>query len=306
MSQKNRRRSTPVIVYFLTFLITATVVGLIAFFIFQKLAISSNSKASKNIDNATRVSYSPSAEYSQNILFVGLENDKPRVLSLVRIDTKEKEILCVPVPPEAVVQINTEKATLSKFYEKYGIKALMSGIELIFDIPVQRYCVFNDDGFKCAVRIIGGAEHPFPTDMYYENPDTGEVTDFKSGQTEGAVLYGDDIRKLMTYPCYTGGKEFGLSMTGSLTAQLANTLSAGAHKDSNIVDDFFGELINSSETNITHEDYAISRSAFQYVLSQVDRPATFLVPRGIWEKSERFVISDDFLDSFRDYFNIGQ
>jgi len=288
--------------YLITVLITMAIVGTFAYFIFKSVVFSPDVSANRYSHSILKTRYQPSEENSQNFLFIGVENSELNVLSLVRIDAFKSEVLCVPLPLESCVQVNTKASTLECFYEEDGLATLLSGVEILLGIPVSRYCVINNSDLNSLVSLLGGAQYPFPGDMYFQNPETGEVTDYKLTQTD-CVLSGDDIRKIMTYPDYPSGREYNLSVTGTLTALLVNTFSDKAREDSGLIDEMFLQLMNVSETNLKQEDYDFNRTAFDYILTHIYNPATFLIPRGVWETPDRFVMSDDFLNSFREYFN---
>lgn len=302
MSQRKKTKMPLGKLYLYTILATIVIVGAAAYVILKVTVFKNHTAAEKNFIAPFTVQFEGTQTDSQNILFIGEADGKLSALSLVRIDAVEKEILCVPIPAESVVQVNTKIKTLKEFYQQDDLKTMMTGIEVLLNTPVQRYCVLNREKFNSIINIVGGVQFPVPDDLYYENPETGEITSFSSKNTD-AVLSGDDIRKIMTYPLYRNGKEYNTSVSGTLTALIINTLSEKSAIDDNVISDVFAVIISSEKTNITAEDYAISKNAFHYILSDVYHPATYLISRGDWESAERFNYAADFSACLLEYFN---
>ena len=309
MAQRKVSQTPILIVYVITMLIslvlfgTAAVVLLDVFVTQPKLA---RQAAAEGIvitdDEPTEKDYSLARE---TILFIGADGDGINGMALLRVLPDALSVRVVPVSPMVYTSVGGTGGTLKSLYEVGGLNYLVSGVETAFGIECDKYIKISNDGWKSLVEFLGGTgSYIFPQDLYYKNEDTGEITSFSQGQTT-RTLWGDDIRRIITYPLYDNGNEMRVQVVGEVGVALIN--SACSYNSGAIVSNMqsiFNAIYNNSDTDITSRTFSDVRDAYTYLVQNTNSPASYRMPGGTWDERGYFVVNDTFRTEILDYFEI--
>ena len=130
---------------------------------------------------------------------------------------------------------------------------LKSAVESTFSVTCDSYIKISNDGWKSLVEYTGGVtSYSFPEELYYKDEESGELTSFSKEQPPGR--YGaDDIRRIMTYPNYSGGEQAGFRVIGELTVSLLNNAFTAHAEDVNSnLQNIFNAIFNNSAYKYNH------------------------------------------------------
>ncbi len=310
MSQKRPSQTPVLIVYVISMLISLVLFGFTALVLLDRFvtqpklareALAQNEQESGE-ELPTEKDYSLNRE---TVLFIGGEGEKINGMALIRIIPDKFAVGIVPVSPMLYTSVNGTEGTLSSLFETGGLDYLVSGVEGCFGIDCDRYIKITNDGWKSLVEYLGGTQnYNFPSDMYYKDEETGEITSFGAGLST-RTLWGDDIRRIITYPLYPNGNETRAQVTGELAAALIN--SACSQNSGSVVSNMqsiFNVIYNSSTTDITAKTFSEERGALEYLIQNTTSPATYRMPSGAWDDRGYFVMNDSFKTEIREYFQI--
>ena len=308
---KKRPNQTPVlIVYVLTMLFSVIMFGTVAYvlldvFVTQpKLAREAElSKAPASEDDvAAETDYSAARE---TILFVSEQSGTVNSIALIRVLPDLGTIRIVPVSQYTLSSVSGVEGTVETLYSTGGMTYLKQAVENACGVTCDRYIKISNEGWSGFVDYLGGtSDYYFPQDMYYKNEATGEITSFSQGSAT-RTLYGDDIRRIMSYPLYTDGNAARLRAVGELWTSLIN--SACSYNSGSVVGNIqtiFNVIYNNSDTDITQKTFSDVREAYEKLISENSAPATFRLPTGEWDSSGYFNVDEAFKTEILSYFEL--
>lgn len=310
MSQKRPSQTPVLIVYVMAMLVSLVVFGFAALVLLDRFVTQPKlaRQAAAEAENEETPAEVTAKDYSQSretIMFIGANGETINGMALVRILPDELSVRIIPVSPMVYSSVDGTEGTLSSLYSTGGLNYLVSGVENAIGVNADRYIRITDDGWKNLVEYLGGATgYNFPEDMYYKNEETGEITSFSQGAST-RTLWGDDIRRIITYPLYTGGNAARAQATGELAAALIN--SACSYNSGSVVSNMqsiFNVIYNNSDTDITSQTFSAARDAYEYLVQNSLSPATYRMPGGEWDSNGYFRVSDGFKSEAKEYFEI--
>lgn len=313
MSIKRTSQTPVLIVYVITMLISLVVFGAAALLLLDTFvtkpklareALAQNNAGSEDEALVDAVDFSAARE---TILFVGAEGETINAMALLRVLPDTLAVKVVPVSPMIYTSVSGTAGTIASLYEMGGMSYLKSAVETAFGIKCDKYIKISNDGFKSLVDYLGGTNaYSFPYDIYYKNETTGEVTSFSQGPVT-RTLYGDDIRRIVTYPLYQNGSETKVQVLGELAVALINSACSGNSGSvvSNI-QSIFNVIFNNSDTDITSKSFSEVREAYEKLISQSSTPATYRLPSGSWDERGYFSVDETFRADLREYFELSE
>ena len=161
------------------------------------------------------------------------------------------------------------------------------------------------DGFKALVEYAGGtSSYTFPEELYYKNEETGELTSFSQGPAS-RTLWGDDIRRILTYPLYADGEKTKVQAVGELGASIINSgFLTNAEEITNNLTNIFNTIFNNSDTDITSRSFKEVKPAYEHLLEISQSPATYRMPKGTWGDNGYFSVDTEFKTEIKEYFEL--
>ena len=310
MAQRRPSQTPVLIVYVITMLISMFIFGSVAVvlldvFVTQpKLARQATADSPGIVvdDGPTEKDYSLARE---TILFIGADGDTLNGMALLRVLPDILSVRVVPISPMIYTSVGGTEGTLISLLDIGGINYLVSGVENAFGVECDKYIKIDNDGWKSLVEYLGGtSSYIFPQDIYYKNEATGEITSFSQGQTT-RTLWGDDIRRIMTYPLYDNGNETRAQVVGELSTALIN--SACSTNSGAIVSNMqsiFNAIYNNSDTDITSRSFSDVREAYAFLVQNSKSPASYRMPGGVWNERGYFTVNESFKTEILEYFEI--
>ena len=310
MAQRRPSQTPVLIVYVITMLICMVIFGSVAVVLLDEFVTKPKLERQAAADSTGDVVDNTLTEKDfslarETILFIGSDGDTINGMALLRALPDALSVRVVPVSPMIYTSVSGTDGTLLSLYDLGGLNYLIAGVQNAFGVSCDKYIKISNDGWKSLVEYLGGTgSYIFPQDIYYKNEETGEITSFSQGQTT-RTLWGDDIRRIITYPLYDNGNETRVQVVGELSAALIN--SACTTNSGSIVSNMqsiFNTIYNNSDTDITSRSFSDVRDAYTYLVQNSNSPAAYRMPGGTWDDRGYFTVSDAFRMEIKEYFEI--
>lgn len=311
MARKKLNQTPVLIVYVITMLISLVLFGSVALFMLDVFVTqpklerqaAADQQGNTAVDNTPKeVDYSLARE---TFLFVGENGGIINGMALVRVLPDALSVRIVPVSQYTYSSVSGTEGTIQYLYELGGMSYLKTAVENAFNVSCGKYIKITNDGWKSFVDYLGGTNaYSFPQELYYKNETTGEITSFSQGAAS-RTLYGDDIRRIMTYPLYDNGNATRVQVIGELSAALVN--SACSYNSGSVVSNIqsiFNVVFNNSDSDITSRGFTDVRDAYEHLVSESSSPATYRIPAGTWDSRGYFFVDEAFRTDIQSYFEL--
>lgn len=308
MSKKRSSQAPVLMVYVATMLICLVLFGSCAVILLDVFVTRPAKKKQEQQNNAISDEQPNEEDFSdanETILFVGANGESINAMALVRVLPQKPGILIVPVSKYTLAQVGDTSGTIEGLFKSGGMTYLKKAVENAFSISCDKYIKISDDGWKALVEYTGGtSSYSFPEELYYKNEDTGELTSFSPGQAT-RTLWGDDIRRIVTYPLYSEGEKTRQRVVGEIAVSLINSAFMSNAKDMKAnLQNMFNAIFNNSDTDITTKSFANVKSAYESLLDNAASPATYRMPRGTWDQNGHFTVDEKFHSELCEYFEL--
>ena len=290
--------------YVITILLTLVIIGGIGYWVLEQImAPEVEEQPAVQLEQMmTADDYVPVFEDNKTTLIIFDSEKRMSGCSfmMARMIAQERYITVMPIPSDTYAKVGSTEDSIYEFYRLGGIPDAVKAAEAATGVKVDYYLKFNNDSFGAFVDIFGGVDFHIPYNLEYSNPDTGEETIYREGDT---FIDSRDMRKIITYPLYKSGEEYRAKMAGVAVSDLLNrNIAAGF---SNYVDDYFSTVINSSvETNFTAYDYEEQSDVIKYVVESDANVCQLLTVTGSYNENSLFVLDEGFVKSLQERFKM--
>ena len=164
---------------------------------------------------------------------------------------------------------------------------------------MDKYIALDDTSFGIFSNLCGNISFNIPYNLINESEDPQENTVLKAGEQ---MLDNKTLRKVLTFPKYTGGEEYRATIVGEIICSMINNGSKGIFKSD--PENVFTELANSgAEMDISIYDVHDSEEAIKYVLDRNSTPSQLVIPSGVYTEAG-YVLDDSFLDALPRWFGM--
>lgn len=313
MSTNTKKKNSQIkvlVVYVATMLVCVILFGSCAIYLLdvfvkepaRKKAESLANEENNQTEDIAKEDYSSA---SQTILFVGANGEAINGMAIIRSLPGEGKINILPISKYTLSQSNGISGTLLSLYESGGITYLQSAVESAFGVTCDRYIKITDDGWKALVEYFGGtSSYNFAETLYYKNEETGELTSFSQG-TATRTLWGDDLRRIITYPLYSDGEKTKVQVVGEVGVSVINSgFMTNCDELKSNLQNIFNTIFNNSDTDITANGFKKVKPAYEHLLDSAKTPATYRMPKGSWDQSGYFTVDSGFKSELKEYFGL--
>lgn len=253
MASNTRRRGPKAgsiaIPFLITILISLIVLGGVGYYFYGKLT--ENHRELQTLKSATT---SISDEDVNEILFALTPTDTERALPavmLMRFDPVRKQIFCVGIPINLVIDHDGKDETVRQCLENHGIQTLRNDLGKAMDQQIDRYISLDSTGFAHLIALIGNVNYVVTVrDLDLRPSDVSQ--ELETSQFE----------QLLTSTHYNSEIERN-SVIGFSVAALLNQCEG--QRISKNIDSYFKTMINSVTTDITAQDFSEHRHAITYM-----------------------------------------
>ena len=291
--------------YFITIIVTLFIIGGIGLLLLNEIMSPEKEDNGPSVELEQLVEleeYVPSVQNNKTTLII-FDSEKKMsgcCFMLVRMIASEGYMVIMPVPADTYANVDGSENSLYEFYRLGGTADAVKAVESATGVKADYYLKLNNESFYTVIDIFGGVDFNIPYNLLYTNPDTGEETIFREGET---YLDSQMLRKVITYPLYTSGEEYRAKVAGVAVTDLINrnvTPSFSTH-----IDDYFSSIINSQiETNFTAYDYEEQSKAMKYVAENEERVCQLVTVTGTYNENSLFVLDENFLNSLTERFKL--
>lgn len=313
MARRRQSQAPVLIVYVTAMLVSLVVFGAAALVLREMFVV--QPKLKREAENAAQqdqqVQDEPQeADYSKSretVLLISEDGGTVNWIAAIRVLPDMQTVRIVPIPNYTWTNVSGVDGTVQELFRTGGLTYLRQAAETALGVSFDKYIKISNDGWANFVDYLGGtSDYYFPEDIYYKNADTGEITSFSKGSAT-RTLYGDDIRRIITYPLYSDGNAAKLRAEGELLSSLIN--SACTYNSGSVVGNIqtiFNVIYNNSDTDITSKSFADVRDAYEYLISETLAPATYRIPSGTWDQRGYFIVDESFKTELESYFELAE
>lgn len=293
--------SYKIMVYLITILVSLAFLGFISYFIVDSFIFKDVIKIKPQPKNKEVTTKNISEDNDTLNVIFGYENDQQLyTLMLVRFDSGNKSISCVPISTDTWAKVDASTGTIADFYEKKGIQGVCDAVENTFEVDVQRYMLLDRDSIEYLVDKLGGVYYTVPFEIKYTDNKTNEQATFSPRDTK-RLLKGEDVRKIISYPFPESKLSDKPELIASLCVNLINQSVKSKDRIIKEMDSTFRELSEKSKTNISFEDYNTRKKSLIYIISNSKKPATFSIPIGMWDENAQYVVDGQYKKELKKY-----
>ncbi|MCD7823546.1 MAG: LCP family protein [Oscillospiraceae bacterium] len=305
--KKRSSQASVVIVYLATMLICLIIFGfaavtLLDIFVTQPALEAEAAESGTTVDEEETVDYS---EATETILFVGADGLDINAIVLLRVNPEAGTVAIVPVSKYTLSTVDSTSGTIEALFDTGGMSYLKTAVENAYGLTCDKYIKITNDGWTELCEYSGGmTSYVFPEDLYYKDESSGDLTSFSAGNST-RTLWGDDIRRIVTYPLYSNGEQTRVQVIGEIAVALINdAFDTNSENMKANIQNIFNTIYNNSDTDITSKTFASVRDAYEYMLETASSPATYRMPHGEWNSSGYFVLDEDAAAEIQEYFGL--
>ncbi len=250
------------------FIITAFTVIILLIGVFSAVTVISESRGNEDetteADNtqavASAVEEKDLQEIKGNFLFVLTQdgNKKIELLSLVRLDSANKNVAVSFVNPEEKASVNGFLGTLQEHLENGGINELMWSVGELYDISIERYVIGDEQNFIDFMKNLGEMEMNITEKVTYTHRGIPIIIE------EGIQKLSADIMlKYFVYLC----DNYETAPEKLVEAMIIYGKKMFDSEDDSVLDESFGKMIKQFSTDISVVDFTNYRKAVKNLAS---------------------------------------
>ena len=297
--KRKRANQLPVaFAYFLTLLICLGIFGGIGYYIVQRFVYNEREVSSLVAEDTT-----PTAEDRFTTLYVQVTDQGEMENGLlVRVIPDRLAVRIVPVSTGlmAAVEEGDVKSTVGEIFAAEGVVAVRRAVENAYGVDIDKYMTVSDSAFDSVVDYIGGVTYTPTEDMFYYNPQTAEEISCKRG--EKIALNHHLLRLFLNYPSFEDGLSTNAKVTADIMESFINDAFMQVDMLTDNLDTIFNIIYNSSDTDMTRNDFVRYKSGIVYILNAGSNPCDSLNPIGTWHDNT-FEVSKGFASELAEFFD---
>lgn len=291
-AKKNTSQLPVAVVYAVTLLIGIIVFGTIGYFAVRNFLPENKPQDSSTEDNVANYT----TENDSIMLYtVSDSNDVLYSVVLAAFKPSTQNIIIIPLTP----YIECSGQTFNDIYISQGIAAATDAVAKTLDIKIDRYMTLSTTTLSEVVNIMGTSVVSLVDPIVIPDSATGGTVSYQKGAR--FAVDGDKAVTLITYPSYASGYSSNMKMSGEICAALINDFFKQPKTAKANIDTIFRKEYNDANTNMTMDDYNLTKSALVYVIENSTMPSYSLTPTGIWPEPTRFVVDESFIAQLEGY-----
>lgn len=279
-------------IYLLAFGITAVfvVMAIVAFrwYLFPE----NTDQVDINKNGELRKDFKPTAEYNFNLVTMLSEGetDNPDLFVMVTYDAVNSRLVFIPMP--VGISVEKDERTLTNIYAAQGGEGIITALENVFGVRCDCYIKLDKRIFNDLLTSFGNIEYTFSETLIVK--DGLEVETFNAGNR---LLTAESVYRLMMKADFQEGESYRFNIVGDLFAESINQNFRDL--DTSLLDTFFKQIIENTETNLTESLYRSKKPALLYSIDYGVYPGEFYVPYGDYTDDGAFKIAENSIISVR-------
>lgn len=297
--QKKRRPQFPVaIAYFTTLIVCLGIFGLLGNYIVKNF-VNLDTNDTDKLNQGLGI---PTEEDRMTILYVQVDDfNQLNHSMLVKILPDTCQVKIVPISKKTLCNEHEADTLeeLENIYTNKGVVGVKNAVENTMGINVDKYMTVTNSAFDNVIDYIGGVTVAPSEDIFYTDPNTGEQIVCKKGTSMS--LDNNYTRLYINYPNFSQGAMQNVAVMNDVMTRFINEMFLQADNLTNNMDTFFNVIYNSSDTDMTKNEYLNSKEGILYIIQNGDMPCEALSPAGEWQNGVLF-LDDDFSENLKDFF----
>lgn len=279
------RRKSNWYIYFISFGIAAVFV-IVAIFAFKWYLFPSDAKSTGVNEGGTGENFRPTSEHNFIIMCMISDGvtDNPELFYLTVYNAVESRVAFVPLQNN--ICLDSEGRTLPNIYAAQGSSGVVKAVENEMGITCPYYIKSDRISFGDIVSAFGNVDFNLPKTVVVREDD--EISTYNQGKQS---LTAEDIYRLAIVADYDEGEAYRLRMAGDIFAELINQNYRNI--DGNLLDTYFGMIMQYCETNLTEEAYKARKEALKYTIEYGAAPGEYYLPYGDDTNGGGFKIADN-------------
>ena len=301
-AKKNGKRKNQLPVafaYFLTLLICLVAFGFLGYYVLDRFVFKEDGSSMKPVDLSV-----PTAEDRFSTLYIQVDDfNEMKSALLVRIIPDKCQVRIVPVSPGLMSAAYAEdaKTTVGEIYAQSGVTGVKKAVENAYGVPVDKYMTVTNSSFDSVVDYIGGITYTPTEDMFYFDEKNGDEISCRKG--EKIALNHNLLRVYINYPKFSGGQSQNVKIMSDVMTKFINEAFMQVDMLSNNMDTIFNVIYNSSDTDMTRNEYIRYKKGILYILENETSPCESITPVGTWT-GDKFEPGESFSDELKKFFGI--
>ncbi|MBQ6180864.1 MAG: LCP family protein [Ruminococcus sp.] len=286
-----KKKSGSIAVPFLaTIFIGLLILGGAVFFIYRHWFKKDDTPPAPKPRDVKIVSY----EDNHTVLFILDEPEQKcnATFALMRSIPKDRSMLFLGIPSNTIAVIDDQQQSLKGAYERGGGASAAAFVSDIMGVDVDKYMIFDSESFKTTCDKLGCVTYPVDV----------EISGMKHDGTP-QELNSEQMETFITYSLFPGGEADRAFRSAHMISYMVNG-TEGTYIADNI-DNFFNEIINTVESNITSVDYKDYKDAIKQLFSQKKQYGNTIAVSVQFEGTSAdndFIPSDTFIEQIRNQF----
>ncbi len=283
--------------YFISFLVAFLVIGGVGLIIMNRYSETQAERMAQTTA-ATQENNIPGEIDSMTVFGVydGAQRPSGVCFYLFRFSAPQNRLSVVPLHSDMAVG----EQTLYDAYRSGTVVTARDALQNEFGIPIERYMMITGSAFDIFSESCGNITYDVPYNLVYSSADPNENTIIRAGSQ---ILDTKSLRKVLIYPEYKGGEEERIQTMGALTVELMNSGCRAAFRSN--LRDVYDQLTNAgAATDISTYDFEDMKPAVDYVLERSSSPVQLLLPSGVYDEQNRYVVDRSFADALPRWFGL--
>ncbi|MBR1863073.1 MAG: LCP family protein [Ruminococcus sp.] len=287
--KKKRRSQAPVaLVYFITIIIFMALLLMLSIYLLKYFHIIQNETDEEQVVSNHTYNDLLGRINSKNVL---------TEMTLIRIDPENESMIVVPIPSWTVLKGDSSR-TLRDVYESEGMDGVARNVEKTYGITIDNYIGMSNEAFEKVADVCGGMTYTSTEELYYLSQENDE-NDISIAKGELVNLSGRQIRLLTQYPVFASGKQGNVEFLGEAVEALINNAFQQPKIITDNLDNIYNIMTSNSDTDFSQDEWKLQKSYLKTMLASGIVPATRMIPVGVWSDSERFTVSDTFVEELK-------
>lgn len=275
-----KRRKSNWYIYAIAFIAASLVAAMIMSILWDIIFVPAEKKNMSGIKSDL-----PDASNNLITLFM-LSEEKaanPSRYMIVSFQPADSAVICVPLRSNLRARVGSDVNTLDGFYTEGGINSVLYAIEAAVGVKCDRYVKSDRESFVSLIDSIGRVA----IDCAYDVLSNDGSVALEAGPHS---MTGNNLYNYINYDNPSYGDDYQSLVAGSAAVSIINSNLNGL--SATVIQSYFNKLQNTTDTNLTIDDYTKRQQALVFVSTEIFDPGQYYIPYGEIQDGE-FVLSDN-------------
>lgn len=195
----------------------------------------------------------------------------PTRYMIVSFQPADEAVICIPLRSNLQARVGSAVNTLDGFYTEGGINSVLYAIEGTVGVKCDRYVKADRESFVSLIDTIGRVSINCAYDVIAND---GSVN-LEAGTHS---MTGNNLYNYINYDNSSYGDDYQSLVAGSAAVSIINNNMNGLA--ATVIQSYFSKLQNTTDTNLTIEDYTKRQQALVFTSTEIFDPGQYYIPYG--------------------------